>query len=104
MTGAEAVLVHAAAAGDSRAAAELIASVRPGIVRYCRASLGPLAGAYTTADDVSSRGDYSLRGFSLDSVPRMLPRLWIPSLSAIALLASSTTAAYSDACSFVSVQ
>jgi len=45
--------VRAAAAGDSRAAAELIAFVRPGIVRYCRASLGPVAGAHTTADDVS---------------------------------------------------
>ena len=53
MTAADPALVRQAAAGDERAAAELMALVRPGIVRYCRASLGPVAGGYTTADDVS---------------------------------------------------
>jgi RNA polymerase sigma-70 factor (ECF subfamily) len=49
----EADLVRRAADGDGEAAAALLARVRPGVVRYCRASLGPVAGGYTTADDVS---------------------------------------------------
>jgi RNA polymerase sigma-70 factor (ECF subfamily) len=50
---AEADLVRRAAEGDRDAAAQLLTLVRPGVVRYCRASLGPVAGAYTTADDVA---------------------------------------------------
>ena len=50
---AEVELARRAADGDEAAAAALMALVRPGVVRYCRASLGPVAGAYTTADDVS---------------------------------------------------
>jgi RNA polymerase sigma-70 factor (ECF subfamily) len=49
----EAELVRRAADGDRAATAALLARIRPGVVRYCRASLGPVAGAYTTADDVS---------------------------------------------------
>jgi len=53
MTAAEADLARRAADGDREAVAALMALVRPGVVRYCRATLGPLAGAYTTADDVA---------------------------------------------------
>jgi RNA polymerase sigma-70 factor (ECF subfamily) len=31
----------------------LLSTLQPGIVRYCRARLGKIGGAYTTADDVS---------------------------------------------------
>jgi RNA polymerase sigma-70 factor (ECF subfamily) len=50
---AEAELARRAADGDRAAAGALLALIQPGVVRYCRASLGPVAGAYTTADDVS---------------------------------------------------
>jgi RNA polymerase sigma-70 factor (ECF subfamily) len=50
---ADAELARRAADGDEEAVAALMALVRPGVVRYCRARLGPVAGAYTTADDVS---------------------------------------------------
>jgi RNA polymerase sigma-70 factor (ECF subfamily) len=50
---AEAELVRRAVDGDGEATGALLALIRPGVVRYCRASLGPVAGAYTTADDVS---------------------------------------------------
>jgi RNA polymerase sigma-70 factor (ECF subfamily) len=53
MTGPEADLVERAVRGDQDATAELLASIRPGVVRYCRARLGRMGGAYTTADDVS---------------------------------------------------
>src|SRR5205814_6836687 len=33
--------------------AVLLANVRPGVVKYCRARLGRIGGAYTTADDVA---------------------------------------------------
>jgi RNA polymerase sigma-70 factor, ECF subfamily len=49
----EADLVRRAVDGDREATGALLALIRPGVVRYCRASLGPVAGAYTTADDVS---------------------------------------------------
>jgi RNA polymerase sigma-70 factor (ECF subfamily) len=49
----EADLVRRAVDGDGEATGALLALIRPGVVRYCRASLGPVAGAYTTADDVS---------------------------------------------------
>ncbi len=50
---AEAELARRAADGDRDAVAALMTHIRPGIVRYCRASLGPVAGAFTTADDVA---------------------------------------------------
>jgi RNA polymerase sigma-70 factor (ECF subfamily) len=53
MTGPEAELVERAVRGDQDAIASLLALVRPGIVRYCRAHLGRVGGRYTTADDVS---------------------------------------------------
>ena len=53
MTGPEAELVERAVRGDREATAALIGSIRPGVVRYCRARLGRVGGAYTTADDVS---------------------------------------------------
>jgi RNA polymerase sigma-70 factor, ECF subfamily len=53
MTEPEATLVARAVRGDQEATATLLASIRPGIVRYCRARLGRVGGAYTTADDVS---------------------------------------------------
>jgi RNA polymerase sigma-70 factor (ECF subfamily) len=46
-------LVHRAVRGDPDATAALLADLRPGVVRYCRAKLGRIGGAYTTADDVS---------------------------------------------------
>ncbi|WP_406070401.1 RNA polymerase sigma factor ShbA [Micromonospora sp. NBC_01638] len=52
-TAIEPELVHLAAHGDRAALAALLATVRPGLVRYCRARLGRVGGAYTTADDVA---------------------------------------------------
>jgi RNA polymerase sigma-70 factor, ECF subfamily len=49
----DAELVARAARRDRDAAAELLAQLRPGLVRYCRARLGRIGGAYTTADDVA---------------------------------------------------
>ncbi|MGW4485435.1 sigma-70 family RNA polymerase sigma factor [Amycolatopsis sp. NPDC004368] len=45
--------VAAATAGDRRAAAHLLETVRPLIVRYCRARLGGPDRAYASADDVA---------------------------------------------------
>jgi len=42
-----------AAAGDRAATAELLASIRPGVVRYCRARLGRFEGGYGVADDIA---------------------------------------------------
>src|SRR5256885_8871056 len=53
MTGPEAELVDRAVRGDPDATEALLALVRPGVVRYCRAHLGRVGGRYTTADDVS---------------------------------------------------
>ncbi|RZU75624.1 RNA polymerase sigma-70 factor (ECF subfamily) [Micromonospora kangleipakensis] len=46
-------LVRRAAAGDRAATSALLTEVRPGLVRYCRARLGRIGGAYATADDVA---------------------------------------------------
>ncbi|MFY1671156.1 RNA polymerase sigma factor ShbA [Plantactinospora sp. WMMB334] len=46
-------LVARAARRDPEATAELLTEVRPGLVRYCRARLGRIGGAYATADDVA---------------------------------------------------
>jgi RNA polymerase sigma-70 factor (ECF subfamily) len=46
-------LVHRAAQGDPAAVASLLSDIRPGLVRYCRARLGRVGGAYVTADDVA---------------------------------------------------
>ncbi|HEV7896702.1 MAG TPA: RNA polymerase sigma factor ShbA [Planosporangium sp.] len=53
MTVPEAELVKRAASSDPVATAALLARLRPGVVRYCRAHLGRVGGAYTTADDVA---------------------------------------------------
>jgi RNA polymerase sigma-70 factor, ECF subfamily len=53
MSSAEAELVERAGNNDPDAVAALLAQVRPGVVRYCRARLGRIAGAFTTADDVA---------------------------------------------------
>ncbi|GII25430.1 RNA polymerase sigma factor ShbA [Planosporangium mesophilum] len=53
MTVPEAELVSRAASSDPVATAALLARLRPGVVRYCRAHLGRVGGAYTTADDVA---------------------------------------------------
>ena len=53
MAWSETELVDRAARGEPDATAALLTSVRPGVVRYCRARLGRIGGAYTTADDVS---------------------------------------------------
>jgi RNA polymerase sigma-70 factor, ECF subfamily len=49
----EADLVERAQAGDARARDALLAAIRPGVVRYCRARLGRVGGAYDQADDVA---------------------------------------------------
>ncbi|HEY0698268.1 MAG TPA: sigma factor, partial [Micromonospora sp.] len=49
----ETELVSRAAANDPEATATLLTQIRPGLVRYCRARLGRVGGAYTTADDVA---------------------------------------------------
>ncbi|MBY8874884.1 RNA polymerase sigma factor ShbA [Micromonospora sp. PLK6-60] len=46
-------LVRRAADGDRAATAALLTDARPRVVRYCRARLGRIGGAYTTADDVA---------------------------------------------------
>lgn len=45
--------VGPARAGDPRAVEQLLARLRPGIVRYCRARLGRSNGSYVSADDVA---------------------------------------------------
>ncbi|MEH0985759.1 RNA polymerase sigma factor ShbA [Micromonospora sp. CPCC 205556] len=52
-TAIEPELVRLAADGDRAAMAALLSDVRPQLVRYCRARLGRVGGAYTTADDVA---------------------------------------------------
>ncbi len=52
-TSIESELVRRAATGDPTATESLLTDVRPGLVRYCRARLGRVGGAYTTADDVA---------------------------------------------------
>src|SRR5687767_12796320 len=49
----EADVVAQAVQGSPGAVESLLATVRPQVVRYCRARLGPLSGGYTTADDVA---------------------------------------------------
>jgi RNA polymerase sigma-70 factor (ECF subfamily) len=49
----DADLVGRAARRDPDAMAALLTEIRPGLVRYCRARLGRIGGAYTTADDVA---------------------------------------------------
>src|SRR5258706_5078484 len=46
-------VVERAVRGDQDATADLLALVRPGIVRYCRAHLGRAGSMFTTADDVA---------------------------------------------------
>jgi RNA polymerase sigma-70 factor (ECF subfamily) len=45
--------VRRAVQGDHAAVASLLSDIRPGLVRYCRARLGRVGGAYVTADDVA---------------------------------------------------
>ncbi|NUT37566.1 MAG: RNA polymerase sigma factor ShbA [Hamadaea sp.] len=49
----ESELVERAVRGEPDATAALLTDVRPGVMRYCRARLGQIGGAYTTADDIS---------------------------------------------------
>jgi RNA polymerase sigma-70 factor (ECF subfamily) len=46
-------LVARAQTGDRAALEELLARLRPGVVRYCRARLGRRGGTYGSADDVA---------------------------------------------------
>lgn len=46
-------LVAEAVRGNPDAVASLLATIRPQVVRYCRARLGQISGAYTEADDVA---------------------------------------------------
>ncbi|GAC1445116.1 MAG: sigma-70 family RNA polymerase sigma factor [Mycobacteriales bacterium] len=53
MTDEMAPLVARAQAGDRAALEELLARLRPGVLRYCRARLGRSGGSYGSADDVA---------------------------------------------------
>jgi RNA polymerase sigma-70 factor (ECF subfamily) len=53
MSSPESDLVTRAVHADQEAIGRLLAQIRPAVVRYCRARLGRLGGAYTTADDVA---------------------------------------------------
>jgi RNA polymerase sigma-70 factor (ECF subfamily) len=53
LSSTEAELVRRAVRGDAAATETLLASARPGIVRYCRARLGRVNGRYASADDVA---------------------------------------------------
>lgn len=53
MAWSETELIARATKGERAATEALLSSVQPGVVRYCRARLGRIGGAYTTADDVS---------------------------------------------------
>jgi RNA polymerase sigma-70 factor (ECF subfamily) len=46
-------LVARAQVGDRAALEELLARLRPGVLRYCRARLGRTGGSYGSADDVA---------------------------------------------------
>lgn len=46
-------IVARAQQGDRAALEDLLARLRPGVVRYCRARLGRSAGSYESADDVA---------------------------------------------------
>jgi RNA polymerase sigma-70 factor (ECF subfamily) len=46
-------LVARAQSGERAALEELLARLRPGVLRYCRARLGRMAGSYGSADDVA---------------------------------------------------
>lgn len=60
-------LATRAAAGDDGVVPELLAQIRPMIVRYCRARLGQTrSGAYMTADDVAQEVCIAV----LDALPR----------------------------------
>lgn len=49
----DSALALRAARGDTAAAAELLARLRPGVVRYCWAHLGSLGRGYVSPDDVA---------------------------------------------------
>ena len=55
-------ILQRARQADPDATASLLAQLRPGIVRYCRARLGRVGGAYTTADDVAQEVCLALLG------------------------------------------
>lgn len=46
-------IIDRAANDDPGAIAALLAHIRPPVLRYCRARLGPIGGTYTSADDVA---------------------------------------------------
>jgi RNA polymerase sigma-70 factor (ECF subfamily) len=55
-------VVRRAVRRDPDATATLLTQVRPGLVRYCRARLGRVGGAYATADDVAQEVCLALLG------------------------------------------
>ena len=70
---AEDELVAAAVAGDLRAREQLLAEVRPFVVRYCRARLGHRDTAAGSADDIAQEVclavSRALPGYSITSTP-----------------------------------
>jgi RNA polymerase sigma-70 factor, ECF subfamily len=53
MASLESDLVTRAVRADQEAIGVLLAEIRPAVVRYCRARLGRIGGAYSTADDLA---------------------------------------------------
>lgn len=70
MTATETELVALATQGDARSTADLLALIRPGIFRYCRARLGRIGGNFTTADDVAQEVCLAV----LSALPRFTDR------------------------------
>lgn len=58
----ESDLLARAVAGDPDATAQLLETVRPGVVRYCRAHLGRIGGRFTTADDIAQETCIAILG------------------------------------------
>ncbi|OLB74266.1 MAG: hypothetical protein AUI14_24050 [Actinobacteria bacterium 13_2_20CM_2_71_6] len=80
----EAELVRRASDGDGDAVAALLAAVRPGVVRYCRASLGHIGGAYNKVADAQRAALRSPSAAPMDTLPERADRTPGPEQRAIA--------------------
>ncbi|MEV6371794.1 sigma-70 family RNA polymerase sigma factor [Micromonospora musae] len=73
-TSADLHLVRRAAQGDRAAAATLLADVRPGVIRYCRARLGRTDDTYAPADALADEICLAV----LRALPRLGPGVPFP--------------------------
>ncbi|TDC37605.1 RNA polymerase sigma factor ShbA [Micromonospora sp. 15K316] len=73
-TSADPQLVRRAARGDRVAAATLLADVRPGLIRYCRARLGRAGDTYAQADALADEICLAV----LRDLPRLGPGMPFP--------------------------